>query len=575
MNFLLDLSKINPIFYAILSIAIIILIVASILIYFLVIKRNRERRTSKELEKKYVSLHQILTEDIEQYIARLDFISNQNTEYIEYHEKYYMAYQEILQENDRGSYIAVNGLRSTINEKKRKGLKNLIDSTRTIVNEFDRKVTELFNQLNELLQKDEEFHQDEVVLQRNYRALKEKYANNQTELVIMEESFSRFFDKIDRLFSECENLSSGARYDEANEILPKISQVLEALDESFEKLPTICVRVTKVLPKRMDEIRVRYEELEANEYPLHHLKVMSKLETFKLSLEEIIKRVCAFNLKNVEQELDEIDNEIIEIFKAFEREETARVFFDENCDKMYTDIYELENRFKKIKRALPNYKEVYLIKEKYLDKVNELEEDINNVQIIKRDLDQYIHSSTRQPYTIIVSKIRDMQDEMGRINEILKDFNAYLFSLKKDSEYDYETICNYYLKLKDAQYQLREMAVPSYSDRLILPFERAYNFLEQIGEVLKARPIDVAKANEILDGALELIDGMLKDIQEQVGQRKYAEESIVYANQYRQGFVDCKYTLKSADQSFYEGDFTRTIDQTVNLIKKMRPEMKQ
>ena len=573
--FLFNISNISPLIFIFVPIAVIILIVSIILVYFLVIKRRRERRTSKELEKKYVSLHQILTEDIEQYIARLDFISNQNTEYIQYHEKYYLAYQEILQENDRGSYIAVNGLRSTVNEKKHKGLKNLIDSTRTIVNEFDRKVTELFNELNELLQKDEEFHQDELALQRRYRALKEKYNENQTELLIMENSFNRFFEKIDKLFLECENLTSGARYDEANEILPKISQVLVALDESFDKLPNFCVKITKVIPKRMDEIRVRYEELEKNEYPLHHLKVMSKLESFKNSLDELVKRLCSFNLKNIEEELDSIDNEIIEIFKAFEKEEYAKVFFDEKCEKIYTEIYDLENKFKKIKRALPNYKEVYLIKEKYLDKVNELEEDINNVQIIKRDLDQYIHSSTRQPYTIIVSKIKDMQDEMGRINEILKDFNSYLLSLKKDSENDYITICDYYLKLKDAQYQLREMAVPSFSDRLVLPFERAYSFLEQIGEVLKSRPIDVAKANEILDGAIELIDGMLKDIQEQVGQRKYAEESIVYANQYRQSFVDCKYTLKSADQSFYEGDFTRTIDQTVTLIKKMRPEIKQ
>ena len=140
--FLFNISNISPLIFIFVPIAVIILIVSIILVYFLVIKRRRERRTSKELEKKYVSLHQILTEDIEQYIARLDFISNQNTEYIQYHEKYYLAYQEILQENDRGSYIAVNGLRSTVNEKKHKGLKNLIDSTRTIVNEFDRKVTE-------------------------------------------------------------------------------------------------------------------------------------------------------------------------------------------------------------------------------------------------------------------------------------------------------------------------------------------------------------------------------------------------------------------------------------------------
>lgn len=575
MEFLIDLSKINPMYYVLAGTLVLVLIAGTILFNVFILGRSRQRRMAKDLEKKYSSLHNILTDDIEQYIARLEFISKQNEEYVAHHEKYLRIYHEILQENDRGSYVAITGLNSTISEKKYKGLKNLIDSTRQIVNEFDRKVTELYNQLSELLQKDEEFRQDELSLQRKFRTLKEKYEENRTELSLMEDSFNKFFERIEKLFAECEELTSGARYEEANEKLPMISQVLDALSEQFEKLPAYCIRVTRVIPKRMEDVQVKYDELEAKDFPLHHLKVMSKLESYKNTLDDISKRLCQFNLKNVEKELDEIDNEIIEIFKEFDDEENAKVFFDENCEKMYTDTYELENKFKKIKRTLPSYKEVYLIKDKYLAKVEELEEDINNIQIIKRDLDQYIHSSTRQPYTIIVNKINDMQGEMDRINEILKDFNSYLVSLKKDSENDYRAICDYFLKLKDAQYTLREMAVPSYSDRLNMPFERSYNYLEQIGEVLKVKPIDVARANEILQTATELIDGLLKDVQEQSAQRKYAEESIVYANQYRQGFVDCKYALKSAGQSFYEGDFTRTIDQTVSIIKKMRPEVKQ
>ena len=43
---------------------------------------------AKDLEKRYKRLHTVLVEDIEQFIARLEFISNQNLEYIQYHEKY-------------------------------------------------------------------------------------------------------------------------------------------------------------------------------------------------------------------------------------------------------------------------------------------------------------------------------------------------------------------------------------------------------------------------------------------------------------------------------------------------------
>ena len=572
---LLDSIFKNPLIIVLLSIAVAALIAGAILIYVFVIRRNLYRKQVKDLEKRYTQLHMILTEDVEQYIARLEYISNQNLEYIHIHEKFLRLYQDILQENDRASYIAADGLRQTTHERKYNGINNLIESTRKIINEFEKRVNNIYNELNKLLQKDEEFHQDELTLQRQYRSIKEKYVIHEGELKLMEESFNKIFERIDKLFVECEELTGAARYEEASEKLPIIEQVLKALTESFDDLPAFCVRITKIIPRKIEEIKTKYAELEAKEFPLHHLKVMSRVESYKFTLEELAKNVCNFRLNNVQKQLDDIDDDIINIFKEFDNEESAKVFFDANCEKMYNATYEFEKQFKRIKRALPEYKEVYLIKDKYLDKVDELEKDINSVQTIKRDLDNYIHSSTRQPYTIIVSKINDMITEMRRIEEIIRDFNQYLNSLKIDSENAYKTICDYYIKLKDAQYVLREMAVPSYSDRLKLSFERAYAYLEQVGDIIKVKPIDVSAANDYLNNARELIEGLLRDVQEQSGQRKYAEESIVYANQYRQGFIDCKYQLNNAGTSFFEGDFTRTFYETVAIIKKMRPEVKQ
>lgn len=565
----------NPLLIILISVSLVLLITGCILIYIFVIKRNLYRKQSKDLEKKYSQLHMILTEDVEQYIARLEYISNQNLEYIHIHEKYLRFYHGILQENDRNSYIAVDGLRQTIHERKYSGISNLIESTKKIVNDFEKRVNTIYTELNKMLQKDEEFHQNEVTLQRQYRTIKENYMIHEGELKMMEASFNKIFEKIDKLFVECEDLTGAARYEEASEKLPLIEQVLTELAKSFDNLPAICVRITKIIPRKIDEIKQKYAELEEKEYPLHHLKIMSRVESYKFTLEELSRNVCSFKLANVQQSLDKIDEDIINIFKEFDNEEAAKVFFDANCEKMYNATYEFEKQFKRIKRALPEYKEVYLIKDKYLDKIEELESDINQVQTIKRDLDNYIHSSTRQPYTIIVSKINDMILEMRRIEEMIKDFNLYLNSLKVDSENAYRTICDYYLKLKDAQYLLREMAVPSYSDRLKVSFDRSYALLEQVGDIIKVKPIDVSVANDVLENASELIDNLLRDIKEQSSQRKYAEESIVYANQYRQGFIDCKYQLNNAGTSFFEGDFTRTIDETVAIIKKMRPEVKQ
>ena len=562
----------NPILYVIIGI-IAVVIIAIVLLYIFVVKSKQQTKAMNELDKKYKSIHSMLVEDIETYLERLKAIAEKNVTYVDLSEEYQDRYQEILQNNDRESYVAVDGLKKTLNEKKKhSNYKNLIDSTKKIIFDFERKVTELYNDLGKILQKDEEYRQGNIDLSRKFRALKEKYELHKTELTLMEDSFTKVFDKIQKIFDECEELCSSARYDEANEKLPTVKQVVDALENSFDDLPTYCIKVTKIIPGRMDEVKARFEQLQNENYPLHHLKITQKMETYNAKLEEITHNLRIFKFANVGKDLDEIDADIMNIFKSFDDEEEAKKYFDENCDNMYNQTYDLEKQFMKIKRALPNYQEVYLIQDKYLDKVEELENDVNNVQTIKRDLDNYIHSAARQPYTLIVRKIHDMNDEMVRITQIINDFNTYLLSLKNDAEKDYKAICDYYIKLKDNQAILRDMAVEDYTARLKISFEKSFKYLEQIGDIFKKKPIDVAKANEILLTAQETIEGLINDIAEQSNQCKYAENSIVYANQYRQGFMECKFSLDSAGSSFFESDFTRTIDETVAIIKRMRPD---
>ena len=573
MMILLNLTKDSMIY--IVALALVLFIAGFVLIYVFVIRRTSQRKTAKELEKRYKRIHTLLVEDIEQFIARLEYISNQNLEYIQYHEKYVRQYQEILQNNDRNSYVAISGLNSTLSGKKLKKIKNLINSTKTIVIEFDRKVMDLYNELNNLLQKDEEFHQEVIKLQRIYRDIKEKYTIHEGELKIIHESFEQFFTKIDQMFLECEELTSAARYEEANEKLPLIEQVLNALNSSFDQLPIFCVRVSKVIPKKMDEILVKYEQLQKENCPLHHLKINSKIETHRYTLDEVKRKLSLFDLTNVQNQLDIIDQDIMMMFKSFDDEQQAKIYFDQNSEKMYANTYELEKEFMKIKRKLPTYKDVYLIKDKYLEKIEELSNDIDNIALIKRDLDTFVHSSIRQPYSIIVMKMNDMSEEMQRIREIITDFNKYLVSLKNDAEDVYKKICDYFIKLKNAQCEVRNINVPDFSNRLKNSFDRSYAYLEEVGDIMKIQPLDVQRAIEILNYAEEIIDPLLKEVEESASQRKYAEDSIVYANQYRQGFLDCKYSLNNAVTSFFEGDFTRTIDETVAIIKKMRPDVKK
>ena len=553
---------------------LVILVVLSYLFYIFIIRRNRQRKIARDLEKKYHHIHEILSDDIiEKSIERVHNISLVNEDYVSYYEKFEARSQEILEVNDKDSYIIITNLNQTIADKKFRGLNSFLDSAKKTVSEFEKCVNGLQKEINDLLAKDEEFRNKEVFLQRQYREIKEKYSAHEHELSLMSEVFTKMFTKIDNMFAECEELTDAGRYEESTEKLPLIKKVLDELLERFDELPAYCMRISNIIPGKIENINARFEELEIDKYPLHHLKVISKTETFKERLDALTKRLLAFKLDKIKKELDEIDNEILEIMKNLQNEEDSKIYFDTNWQKIYSSTFEVERKFMKLKRNLPQYKEIYLLKDKYLDKVDELENDIDKVGQIKRDLDTYMHSSTKQPYSFLVLKTKDLENEVLRIDSIINEFNTYLGSLKVDTENAYSKICKYFILLKDAQAEVRDIAVNEFSLLMKNRFDTAYDYLERIGDIIKVKPIDVAAANETLLAADELINELLRDVKKQSGERQYAEETIVYANQYLQDFAEVSYTLKSASDSFFQGNFTDTISETVGMIRRIRPEV--
>ena len=226
----------------------------------------------------------------------------------------------------------------------------------------------------------------------------------------------------------------------------------------------------------------------------------------------------------------------------------------------------------KLKRYLPEYKNIYVIDDKYLDQLTLIQNDIDRMSAIKRDLDTFIHSSTKQPYSILLKKMKDLQIEIKKITSTLNDFHDYLGSLKADSERAYDEIRTYYVKLKEAECKIREINVAALSDYLSLRFKQGYAYLDNLNDIINSQPIDVKKLDAVYNEAVVHIDSVLAEVATEDELSLRAEDSIVYANQYRVDFSEVRVSLNTAESAFQEADFARASSEALTVIKKVRVE---
>lgn len=557
---------------------IVILVVALLIIFgvalgLFLMARRRSRHQIKDLRKKYSMIHELLTGDCKNMLMRIDFISQRNPRYTGIHDQYQISYNNILSTFDISCDQAIGSLESLIKDKQYRGIKEIIESTKINIHDFNRSVHKLNDDLSAVLKPDEECRSNALSVKEQFRLLKEDYTRHATELRGLETSFEPIFLELDNQLESYEDLLDSAEYTKAQEKLKDTTEVIIALEEAMKKLPLFNTLVRVVLPKRIESVTTTYDDMVQNNFPLHHLHFKVTIEKIQAQLQDLEERLAEFRLGHIQEEVDQITDTIENFFASFESEREAKRKFENEQSHTSDDTYELEKEFARLKRSLPEYKNIYVIDDSYIEQINLIQEDITRMSSIKRDLDTFIHSSTKQPYSILLKKMLDLQVEMNKITKTLEDFHSYLISLKNDSERVYDSIRTNYRLLKEAEYTLRVINVQALQDSLHLSFESAYTYLSQENDVLSQTPIDVVALNNFYSQSELIITSLLEVIKNQSELAVRAENSIVYANILREQYSEARRTLEVAERSFNEADFTRAANEALGAIKKLRPDL--
>jgi septation ring formation regulator len=565
----LDLFK-EAWFIIVFSVAVILLAIGFIILFAFLLVRNSSRRQIKELETRYNLIHDTFSTDCSNMIKRIETISKHNASYVQIFESVQERFSKILTNNDKECYISVDSLKKLIDSKEYKGIKNIIDSTKESMNDFDKEAIQLSNDLQDILKQEEECRSMSVALKEKLRKLKTDYDDNATALESLAPSFGLLFDHISAMFSEFEDQLTCADYKGAKDKLPEIEMLIDAASKVMQGLPYLNTLADKVIPGKIKELTDTYIEMENEDYPLHHLLLKSSIEDMNKQVAECKQRLACLSIKGVEECFNVITMKINEYFGDFQKEKEAKIEFDSKQGMIANLTYQSEKQFANLRNALPSYKEVYKIDSTYLEQINAIKDMIEDMSNNKRTLDSYINSSTKQPYSMLVTTMSDLQEKIDKVQKAFDDFHEYLKQLKIDTDRSFAFVRESYEKLKECEYQLKKINIDALSDVMAPRIQKGYDYIFDIDHQLNVAPIDVMVINSKYNEAAEHLKSLYGDIKEAITFEANAENCIVYDNIYREDSLEVRQGLQTAEKSFLEADFTRAANIAMGLFKKQQ-----
>ena len=567
------IKNMKPGFVVLIVIGVLALLAGIIfLLYKFVFEKNQLRRQIRELDRRFQYLHALLIGQDAQYVKRLEIISRTNLLYTDIHTKFLKRFKEVRDKHDAHAQSIINGLKDLADEKKTKTLKAALVDAKDSIAAYEKEVNTLNNELLAVVKPEEECHQASLILKEKLRRIKQDYYSKQSDLQLLNESFEEIFKYIDSQFEEFENFVESAQYDDANAVLPNIDRVLLELFNDMGELPNLCAMVISYIPERIASLENAYEVMQHDNYPLHHLGVASSIKEMKQENDELTTKIKQFNLRGVADRLNDIASRIDAFFNLFEEEKEARTIFEENNEITYQTVNTIERRFIKLCNSIPEVAKVYVINEDHQSKINSIQNDINKLGALKRSLDTFIHSSTKQPYSLLANKMKELDDASSTVIAAMDDFQAYISSLRSDTEEAYKLIYEYFYKIKENEKTVRDMDVENISTKYAEKFDRLYEIINSINGLLNVTPIDVDAVNEYIKELHSLNGEVLENgsIAQDYNMKVLAENAILYANRDRNHFADIDNLVSQAENLYNSGEFEQSYVIAGSALEKIR-----
>ena len=550
----------------IIVVSAVVVIGGGILLYLLVFSRMNYRKQIRNLEKQFSYYDSLLIGQDTQYIHRLEIISRTNLLYMDKYEYFYRRFRNIYDTEDKYGDSILKQLSALSKAKQYKNIKSVISEAKKAIDTLAESVKSLDSDLHEVIKLEEDCRRSIDHLREVYRHVKQTYYAESDELELVAATFNKMFDKIDSIFSKFDDMLEGAEYEEINQEVASLGAVLDALGHVLIELPNLCNTIKTVIPEKLVELQSKYKDTEKEGVPLYHLSFKMHIDEWKKKLSELTKKIVNLQCGGVKAESEIIIAEINDLGKMLDDEISSRDYFRANYDRIYNQVNDVEKMFLRICALLPEIKQFYLISETESNKINDLSVSIDNLGSAKRFLDGFVHSGTRQPFSLLKGKLDELEENYLVVNEGVINFKNYVDSLKSTAEEAFNMISVYYHRVKLTENLLEEIGndviTATYQEKIAA----VYDVLNDIYEQIQSKPINVEEVSNKIFNLKNLATAIFDEVDSIAKNQKLAEDALVSLNPDRDE-QDVNQTVTGLEISFEKGEFNSVYSQATSIYK--------
>ena len=420
-------------------------------------------------------------------------------------------------------------------------------------------VEKLLEEIRAVSLSEEKYRAIITKLKTKYRDLNKEYMDHKELYDSTQEAIEMQLDNIEKKFLDFETVMENNDYTEVVHIVKTLEATIDHMELIVNDVPDVLLMASHVIPKRMKEVKLSYDDMLGQGYPLDYLNIDYNIEETKKNINTILEKVNILNLEGSMFDLKTMLEYYDNIFLDFEKERLSRKVFEEVNKDFEEKIVKTNKLVNDVYKQLPDIKKMYDLSDEDIKIIY----DVNKVLVVINDDYKKLLGKLETkgtPYSILNQEIEDLTVRLSQMEE---DFDKALKSL--GNMYDDEVRAREQLDeiqefLKQCKVRMRSYKLPVITDTYFIQLSEANEAISEVIKELAKKPIAIQTLNTRVDTARDLVLKLYNTTNEMIKTAKLAEMSIVYGNRYRMFYDEIDKGLNDAERFFFNGNYKKSLD---------------